>query len=335
VIRTPAERSTLLAFGAIVLFGGANAVGVRASDQELAPLWGAALRFAIAAALLLAVVAVMRLRLPSGTALLGSIVYGVLAFAGAFGFVYTGLVHVPAGVGQVTLALVPLLTLLFSVAVGQERFRWQGLLGTLIAIAGIGIVFADRASGAIPAASLLAVVAGAACMAGSNVVAKRFPGCHPLVNNAIAMSAGAILLLAASIVAGEDLQLPTRTSTWIAVAYLSVVGSIVVFSLFLYVIRRWSASASSYVMLLMPLVTVALAWVIAREAVSGAYFVGAALVLGGVYVGAFGPSLESLGRLVGAAGARGAAATATPTASAIVPDSAPAQLPSATTPGCA
>jgi drug/metabolite transporter (DMT)-like permease len=292
------DRPTAVAFLAIVVLGGLNGVSVRFSNQELPPFWGATLRFVIASAILFSLVAVRRIRLPRGDALMGTLLYGLLAFGGAFAFVYWGLVETPAGAGQTVLAVVPLLTLLFAVAAGLERFRPGGLIGAVIALAGVAVVFAEHLGADVPLPSLLAILAGAACMAGSNVVAKRFPKCHPVANNAIAMGVGAVVLLAVSLIAGETQTLPASARTWIAVGYLSVVGSVVVFSLFLFVIARWSASASSYVMLLMPLVTVAAAAVLAGEPVTATFVVGGALVLLGVYVGAFAPSPARLSTLV-------------------------------------
>jgi drug/metabolite transporter (DMT)-like permease len=82
--------------------------GVRFSNRELAPLWGAGLRFALAAALLVVVMVVLRLAFPRGRALIGSLLYGLFNFAGSFGLTYYGLVQVHAGLGQILLALVPL-----------------------------------------------------------------------------------------------------------------------------------------------------------------------------------------------------------------------------------
>ena len=78
------DRATLVAFLVCALLAGGNAVAVRFSNHELAPLWGATLRFAVATAILLTVVAVLRLPLPRGRALVGSVLYGLLAFAAAF-----------------------------------------------------------------------------------------------------------------------------------------------------------------------------------------------------------------------------------------------------------
>ncbi|HKB28712.1 MAG TPA: EamA family transporter [Candidatus Limnocylindrales bacterium] len=280
------ERATVAAFVAIVVLGGFNGVEVRALDRELAPLWGASLRFAIAAAILLVVVAARGIPLPRGRALLGSLLYGLTAFAGAFGFIHVALVRVPAGVGQVILALVPLLTFILAVVLTLERFRWLGLAGSAIALVGVVIVASDGAGADAPFASVLEMVAAAGCMAASNVIAKRFPACHPVANNAIAMGVGAAVLGVASLLSGERRQWPTDVGAWAALAYLSIVGSVVVFSLFRVLIGRWRASAASYVMLLMPLVSIAAAAILAGEPISARLLGGGGVVLAGVYVGA-------------------------------------------------
>lgn len=64
-------------------------------------------------------------------------------------------------------------------------------------------------------------------------------------------------------------------------------GSVVLFGLYLFVLRRWTASAVSYVTLLMPLVAVPFAAALISEEVSPPFLVGAAIALVGVYVGAF------------------------------------------------
>ncbi len=327
------DPATVAAFITIVLFGGLNALAVRASNHELAPLWGAALRFGLASAVLFSIVTVRRVPLPRGSALTGSVLYGLLGFAGAFGLIYWGLVQTPAGLGQTILALVPLLTFLFAVAQRLERFRWQSLGGAVVAALGIAVVFGDRVGGGhVPALSLLAIVGAAACMAESNVVVKRFPKCHPVANNAVAMGVGAATLLCASFLSGEPRAVPAETSTWVAIAYLVLLGSVAVFSLFLFLISRWAASATSYVMLLMPVVAVAVSAALTGEPVTGAFVVGGTLVLAGVYLGAFAPSLRT--HIAGRATPlhrRGSAANAVSLESPAVPREAP----SVVTPGCA
>jgi len=238
----------------------------------------------------------LRIPLPRGRAAVGSVLYGILGFGITFGLAYWGLVDVGAGLAQIILALVPLFTFLLAVAQGLERFRLQTLAGTVIALAGIAVIFGDQVRDAVPLISMLAVVGGAISMAESNVVIKRFPRAHPVATNAVAMGAATLVLLAATLVTGEPRAVPTMSQTWLAIGYVSVIGSVGVFTLFVYVIARWSASASSYVMLLIPLVTVSLGALLDREAVTWAYLVGGPMVLAGVYVGVFAPAIRLRGR---------------------------------------
>jgi drug/metabolite transporter (DMT)-like permease len=281
------SQLTLLAFGGVVVFGGANAIAVKLTVAELEPFWGGALRFLAAGILMLLLVAATRRPLPRGRSLTGAAVYGAVGFAASFGFAYTGLRDVPAGTAMILIALTPLLTFGLAIAHGQERFHAQGLFGALIALAGIGIIFLDQLSANVPLVPLLFVLAAAAAIAESAVLLKGIPRSDPFATNAVAMLTGGGLLLALSLVTAEPIVLPRQAETWAAVGYLVLFGSVVMFALFLYTLQRWTASAVSYATLLMPLVTVALAAVLTDERITPSFVLGGAVILGGVYVGAF------------------------------------------------
>jgi drug/metabolite transporter (DMT)-like permease len=78
--------------------------------------------------------------------------------------------------------------------------------------------------------------------------------------NAIGMTAGASVLFAASLIANEPILLPHLRQTWAAMAYLVVIGSVVVFLLYLVVVRYWTASRASYGFVIIPIVTALSAW---------------------------------------------------------------------------
>jgi drug/metabolite transporter (DMT)-like permease len=284
------ERMVLAAFFTNAVLAGGNAVGIRFTNRELAPLWGAGLRFSLAAAMLLAVMAVLRLALPRGRALAGALLYGVFNFGGAFALAYYGLVRVHAGLGQTLLALVPLATLLLAVAWRQEHLRAAAVAGTLLALAGIAVMSRAPLREAVPPLSVLAMVGSALCFAQAAVLVRRFPRLHPVAMNAVGMTAGAALLVAGSAVAGESILLPRRAATWAALGYLVLVGSVVVFVLYLVVLRYWTASRAAYLFVLIPFVTVVLSVWLDDEPVGTGLGFGGVLVLAGVYVGALRPA---------------------------------------------
>jgi drug/metabolite transporter (DMT)-like permease len=284
------ERMVLAAFAANALLAGGNAVGIRFSNRELDPLWGAGLRFSLATAVLLAVVAVLRLELPRGRALTGALLYGLLNFGGAFALAYYALVELHAGFGQILLALVPLAALLLAVVQRQERLRVAAIVGTLLALVGIALMSRAPLRESVPLLSLLAALGSALCFAQAAVVVRRFPPVHPVTMNAVGMTTGAALLVAASVLVGEPLVLPERAATWAAIGYLVAVGSVVVFLLYLFVLGHWAASRAAYVFVLVPFVTVVLSAWLDDEPVGAGLVLGGVLVLAGVYVGALRPA---------------------------------------------
>jgi drug/metabolite transporter (DMT)-like permease len=284
--RATPDRLTLLAFGGAVLIGGLNFVAVRASNAELPPFWGAAARFGVAAILLLAYMAARRMPLPRGAALAGAVVYGFLGFAAGYALAYWALVHVPAGLASVIMSTVPLLTFFLATLHGLEAVRWRALAGGLLAFGGIALVFREQLGSAVPLVSIIAMGGAAISAAETGVVMKRFPRTHPIASNAVGMSVGALLLLAIALASGEALALPSLPGTWFALTYLSIIGSIGLFVLFVFVLTRWTASATSYMFVLTPLVAIPVGAALAGESVSLVFLAGGAIVLAGVYFGA-------------------------------------------------
>lgn len=280
------DRLTYLAFIFVVLFGGSNAVAVRFSNLELPPFWGAALRFGSAALLFWVVMLFQRIAMPKGRALAGALVYGALTVGVAYAFLYWALLFVQASLLMVVMSLGPLLTFFLAWAHGQEAFRWRGLIGALVAFAGILIGVGDQIGASLPLLPLLAILGAASAIAEGTVLFKSFPRSHPLAVNALALTIGTAILLLISLATGEARTLPATPPTWIAYAYLVLAGSGALFYLYLYVLERWTASATSYTFLLFPIATIVVAAWLADEVISARFLLGSAVVLVGVWVGA-------------------------------------------------
>jgi drug/metabolite transporter (DMT)-like permease len=92
---------------------------------------------------------------------------------------------------------------------------------------------------------------------------------------------------------GESYAVPEVTSTWVAQVYLVTFGTVGVFGLYLFVLSRWSASATSYEFVLAPVVGIALAAWLFDERITAGFAIGSILVLFGVYLGALRPARDS------------------------------------------
>lgn len=288
------DRVTLGAFAGAVAIGGSNFIAVKLSNDELEPLFGAGLRFSAAALLLVVLTRVQRLAVPRGPDLVGPALYGLLGFGVSYGLLYYALQGLTAGTAAVFMAATPLITLVLAVLHGQERFTPRGVAGGLLAVGGLAVISVESIGGDLRPSYLVAALIGVVAVAESSVLVKGFPRAHPITTNAVGMVAGALLLIVASLVFGEEWELPQSAATSGAVVWLVIPGSIGLFALFVFVIKRWTASATVYALTLMPVVAITLGALVKDEPVTVELLAGGALVMAAVYVGALSGRRETV-----------------------------------------
>lgn len=306
------DRATLAAFAGAVLIGGINFLAVKLSNEELEPLYGAALRFAAATVLLFLLSWIRRWPIPTGRAAIGAVLYGIFGFGISYAFLYYALIGLSPGLASVVVASAPLMTLAVAVIHGQEKFTKRGILGGLLAVAGIAVLSLRSISGDIRPIYFLAGLLGVVCIAESTVIVKGYPRSHPFTTNAVGMGAGTIFLVIASLLFREEWIVPQMGQTWLVLAWLVPAGSIGLFALFLYVVARWTASATVYAVTLMPIVAVTSGVLFAEEELTIELIAGGVLVMAAVYVGALYQEQRAKGE-----------ATVVPPEAAPVPESAP------------
>jgi drug/metabolite transporter (DMT)-like permease len=199
---------------------------------------------------------------------------------------YWALLFIPASTTMVIGALVPIITFCLAWMHGQESFRWRGLLGGVIAFLGIFFAIGNEIGSSLPLIPVLAVLLGFSATAEGTVLYKSFPKTNPIVVNAVSLTTGTIILLLVSLLAGENWTLPGEPNTWLAYGYLVIGGSVALFYFVLYILDRWTASATSYAFLLFPIATIVIASWLADEVITGRFLMGAGVVLVGVWFGA-------------------------------------------------
>lgn len=286
---TRPDTLTLAGLVVLVFLASANVIAVKFTNQELPPFWGAGTRFAFATALFYGVVLFQRLEFPRGRALVGAILFGILQFGLGFALAYWALLEIPASLASVFLATLPLFTLLFAFIARLESIRMRGVLGALLAIAGTAIIFGTGTGKVIPPLYLLAAFGAVVCFSLAPVVVKLNPQIHPAVMNTVGMFTGTLILLGLSFFYDESAVIPNKMETWIAQIYLISLGSVGVFGLVLFLLKRWTASGVSYQTVLTPIVTISLsAWLLGEPLTSG-LFAGCLFVIAGVYIGALAP----------------------------------------------
>lgn len=277
-----------VAFALCALIWGSTWLAIKVGYGGIGALTGAALRFAIAAVVLFALIPVFGAPLPRTRRDWGLAAWiGLLLFGLDYGLIYWGEQFIDSGLTAVLFATNTLLTAFVAhAALRAERLTATMAAGILLGLVGLVLVFAGRiridAGAAVP---MLAIVGAAFAAAVSNVGTRKWAaGAHPATYTGAAMLVGAIALAAAALALGEPFTLPTTATAWVAVLYLAIAGSVVSFLLFFDLLQKWGASRSSLITFVVPVVALALGSIVLRERPTLPEVGGAALVLAGVWL---------------------------------------------------
>lgn len=275
-------------YALLCLIWGSTWIVIKVGYGGLGPFNVAALRFFLAAAVFAPLVPILGARWPRGAAEWTLVaVVGVFLFAADYGLIYWAEQSLDSGLTAILFATLPLITVGFAHAyLPGDRITPRKLGGTLLAFLGVAALFADRVRiDPTKAGPMLAVVAAAVCAAVVGVATKRHGGAiHPAALNAPAMIVGAMVLLAASLLAGDGFVIPRDASTWAAIAYLAIAGSVVTFLIYFTLLKTWSVTSLSFISVFTPAVALLLGVVLLDERLTLTAVLGALLILAGVSV---------------------------------------------------
>ncbi|MGC5331591.1 EamA family transporter [Micromonospora sp. DT62] len=293
----PAAAAPALLWTALLLvyvLWGSTYLGIKIVVESMPPLGSAAARFA-AAGLVLAIV--LRARRGRGALrvdrrqLASAALVGVLLLACGNGLVVLAEsgpagMAVPSGVAALLVATVPLLVVLLRTVTGDRPRSWT-LAGVTLGFVGLVLlVLPTGGADAVPLAGALTVVAAATCWSiGSFLSGRIRMPADPFVATVYEMFAGAAALALLSVGRGElrgfDLGAVT-TRSWLALAYLMVAGSLVAFTVYVWLLHHAPISLASTYAYVNPVVAVALGALFAAEPVTAPVVLGGAVIVAGV-----------------------------------------------------
>jgi drug/metabolite transporter (DMT)-like permease len=265
---------------------GSTWVVIKIGYGGLGPFNVAAVRFFVAGAVLAPIVPLLGARWPRGRAEWGLVVsVGLVLFAADYGLIYWAEQFLDSGLTAILFATLPLITVAFAhVYLPGDRLTPRKAAGTLLAFLGVVALFGDHLRLDVSKLGpMSAVVAAAVCGAAVGVASKRHGAAlHAAALNAPAMLVGGAALMATSVLSGDGFRLPGDLSTWSAVLYLSIAGSVVTFLVYFSLLKTWSVTSLSFISVFTPAVALLLGFVFLGERPTVMTGLGGALILAGV-----------------------------------------------------
>lgn len=229
-------------------------------------------------------------KLPNRKQLFQFIWMSLLMFVISNGFSTWSLQYIPSGLGAVIGAMTPLWIALFSVLFFREtRLNLITVLGLLLGFGGILIIFYDYLEVLFNSSFIWGVILGTiATMTwalGTLYTVRHSKDLNAYYSLGWQMLLGGILLTAASRATGQYIPLADSTpSTWYAISYLVIIGSIISFAAFIYSLKRLPPAQSSIYAYINPIVAVIIGALLYREKLNLIIGIGTAVTILGVYL---------------------------------------------------
>ncbi|MDP9069623.1 MAG: EamA family transporter [Actinomycetota bacterium] len=273
----------------VYIVWGSTYLAIRVSVETLPPFLAAGVRFLLAGIVMYAFLRVRKgkdaMKI-SSSQLRSAAIVGSLLLLGGNGLVMTAEQEVPSGLASLIIASTPLWVVLYRF-LAKDNVSRGTLLGVAVGFVGVAVLVlpGDRPEGVSLGAILLLLLAAASWGNGSFLSSRIDMPSDPAVSTAFQMLLGGVALLLVGAVLGEAGSLDVAafsTRSIVALTYLVVMGSLVAFTAYVWVLQHAPVSKVATYAYVNPVIAIFLGWLVLSEEITGAIFVGASIIVASV-----------------------------------------------------
>lgn len=284
------ERTRIwIGFVIISLVWGSTWLAIKIGLTSVPPFFAAGIRFLIASAVLYVILRLRGLSIlltPETRKLYAALIF--LSYSIPFALVYWGQQYIPSGLSSILFGAYPFSVAIFShLLLVKERLTWFKIAGIVFGFVGIVIIF----SGDVHWTETAGVL-GMACILVSTVmqalavvlIKKYGQPISPFVMNFVGMLGGGVILGTLGLATESFSAIVWNTAAVGSILYLAIIGSVLVFVTYHWLLKRIEAVYLSLVSFINPIIAVVLGAIVLRETLAPSVFIGASCVLVGILV---------------------------------------------------
>ena len=285
--RPPLRPAVLLGGIALLcLIWGSTWLVIREGLHDLPPLTSLVARgFLAGATFVLVAPRVARMEGGRSPGVGLSLVYAIGIFALPYAVIYEVETVLPSGLVSVLWSIYPILLAVFAhVLLPSERMRPRQWLGLVVGFAGVTAMLwtdvRDLGPEAVPAGLFLLLSPFSSALATPFI--KRAGGTSSALLNRNGLLLGSVLLLPIAWTLERDAPARWTPGALGSIAYLALVGTVLAFGLYFWLLRHASATAMSLIAFAVPMIALALGAVLGAEPVGPRTVAGMLAILSGV-----------------------------------------------------
>jgi drug/metabolite transporter (DMT)-like permease len=279
-------RKALLAYIALCLIWGSTWMAIHIVVSHVPPFYAAAVRFAVAVAILVPVLISRRARLPDARVLWLMAVLCVTMIALPYALIFWAETRVASGTVAVLFAALPLAAGFYSNWLDGRQMSLRAIQALVMGVGGITLVVSGALSVSVTqTVGMIAVLAGVISAGISSVHAKR--GLHhvdPIMSTALQLGGGAVCLELLSLLFERGQPVHWTTPAMGALLFLSLGASVIAFPLYYWLLKEIEAYQIGTIQWFEPLVAVAEGAILLHEPLSWRMTLGGAIVLASLVV---------------------------------------------------
>lgn len=215
-------------------------------------------------------------------------ILSILNFALSNGLSTWGVKYISSGLGAIINAVFPLWIVIITVFSGQKLAR-LAVLGLIISFGGVCVIFYEHLNDFINSefrfGIFLSIIATISWAFGSLYTKKKAASFNPYFSLGLQMFISSIIVLAITGATGTGVNITSiPANSWWAIGYLVIIGSVLSFIAFIYMLQRLPAEINSIYAYINPIVAVLLGSIIFGEPLTLAIAIGGGITLGGLYL---------------------------------------------------
>jgi drug/metabolite transporter (DMT)-like permease len=283
----------ILAWLVLCLVWGSTWFFIKLGLVDLPPITFASARFIVAVIIVFGIISVKNIPLPNTKKQWKLLALtGFLQFSLNYSFVFWSEQHISSGLAAVLQATIPAFGLIAAwIHLPHEKITGLKIGAIGIGIIGVAIIFVEQlqVSSLLGFAGCLAIVVGAATAAEASVLTKAFGGeIHPASIVFGQMLCGIPpMILYSLITEGNPLNFNWSIGTISTVFYLAIVGTILTFWIYYWLLRQIESAKAMMISLVTPLIAVIVGAYSLGEKIPLQTFLGGLLILSGIGLIAF------------------------------------------------
>ena len=216
------------------------------------------------------------------------LILSILNFVLSNGLSTWGVKYISSGLGAIINAVFPLWIVIITLFRGEKLVR-LAVFGLIISFGGVCVIFYDHLTDFLNPdfrfGILLSVLATITWAFGSLYTKKKAASFNPYFSLGLQMLISSFILLAITGATGTGVNIASiPANSWWAISYLVIIGSVLTFIAFIYMLQKLPPEINSIYAYINPIIAVLLGSVVFGEPLTIAIAIGGGITLCGLYM---------------------------------------------------